>query len=81
MKFKIMNGVGKYLFFIVLLFYVVQLWILYSVESFRNTPLCIVVFCIVGTGLSQPVHQTATYSVWRYQILYNTILTSWWWAQ
>jgi len=31
--------------------------------------------------LSQPVHRTATYRVWRYQMLYNTILTSWWWAQ
>ena len=26
--------------------------------------------------LSQPVHRTATYSVWRYQMLYNTILTN-----
>ena len=31
--------------------------------------------------LSQPVHQTATYTVWRYQMLYDTILTAWWWAQ
>ena len=29
---------------------------------------------------SQPAHRTATYRVWRYQMLYNTILTSWWWA-
>ena len=35
----------------------------------------------VETVLSQPVHRTATYSVWRYQMLYNTILTSWWWTQ
>jgi len=28
-----------------------------------------------------PVHRKATYRVWRYQMLYNTILTSWWWAQ
>ena len=28
-----------------------------------------------------PVHRTATYRVWWYQMLYNTILTSWWWAQ
>ena len=26
-------------------------------------------------------HRTATCKVWRYQTLYNTILTSWWWAQ
>jgi len=31
-------------------------------------------------GLSQPAHRTATYRVWRYQMLYNTILPSWWWA-
>ena len=30
--------------------------------------------------LSLPVHRTAIYRVWRYQMLYNTILTSWWWA-
>jgi hypothetical protein len=30
--------------------------------------------------LSQPVHRTATYRVWWYQMLYNTILTSWRWA-
>jgi len=35
----------------------------------------------VQPALSQPVHRTATYRVWRYQMLYNTILTSWWWAQ
>ena len=29
----------------------------------------------------RPVHRTATYRVWRYQMLYNTVLTSWWWAQ
>jgi hypothetical protein len=29
----------------------------------------------------QPVQVTATYRVWRYQMLYNTILTSWWWTQ
>jgi len=29
---------------------------------------------------SQPVHRTASYTVWWYQTLYNTILTSWWWA-
>ena len=27
-----------------------------------------------------PVHRTAIYRVWRYQMLYNTILTSWCWA-
>ena len=27
------------------------------------------------------VHGTATYRMWWYQMLYNTILTSWWWAQ
>ena len=31
--------------------------------------------------LSQPVHRMTTYSMWRYQMLYNTILTSCWWAQ
>jgi len=30
--------------------------------------------------LSQPVHGTATYRLWWYQMLYNTISTSWWWA-
>jgi len=30
--------------------------------------------------LSQPVHRTATYRLRCYQKLYNTILTSWWWA-
>ena len=34
----------------------------------------------VERALSQPVHWTATYRVWRYQMLYNTILASWWWA-
>jgi len=29
----------------------------------------------------RPVHGTITYRVWRYQMLYNTILTSWWWTQ
>jgi len=28
-----------------------------------------------------PVHGMATYTVWWYQMLYDTILTSWWWAQ
>ena len=32
-------------------------------------------------ALSQPVHRTATYRLWRYQMLYNKILTSWWWAK
>jgi len=31
--------------------------------------------------LSQPVHCTATYRVWWYQMLCNTVLTPWWWAQ
>jgi len=31
--------------------------------------------------LSQPVHRTATYRVWWFQMLYNKILNSWWWAQ
>jgi len=26
------------------------------------------------------VHRTATYRVWWYQVLRNTILSSWWWA-
>ena len=30
---------------------------------------------------SQPVYRKATYGVWWYQMLYNTILTCWWWAQ
>jgi len=29
----------------------------------------------------RPMHRKATYSFWRYQMLYNTILTSCWWAQ
>ena len=29
----------------------------------------------------RPVHRTATYRVWWYQMLYNTILTSWWRAE
>jgi len=33
-----------------------------------------------GWPSGAPVHGTATYWVWRYQILYNTIVTSWWWA-
>ena len=32
-------------------------------------------------GSSLNLRGTATYRVWRYQMLYNTILTSWWWAQ
>ena len=32
-------------------------------------------------GWERTVHGTATYSVWWYQMLYNTIFTSWWWAQ
>ena len=28
----------------------------------------------------RPVHGTATYRVWWYKMLYNTIFTSWWWA-
>ena len=35
----------------------------------------------VERGLSAPVHRTATYSVWRYQMLYSTILIYWWWTQ
>ena len=35
----------------------------------------------VERGLSQPVHRTPTYRVWWYQMLYNTMLTFWWWAQ
>jgi len=31
--------------------------------------------------LSQPAHRTVTYRVWRYQMLYNTVLTSQWWTQ
>jgi len=30
--------------------------------------------------LSQPVHETATHTVWWYQRLCNAILTSWWWT-
>ena len=38
-----------------------------------------------ASGVMTPVggrraHETATYRVWWYQRLYNTILTSWWWA-
>ena len=31
--------------------------------------------------LSQHAHRKASYTVWRYQMLYNTILTPWWRAQ
>ena len=34
-----------------------------------------------GPVLSQPVHRTAACRVWWYQMLCDTILTSWWWAQ
>jgi len=29
---------------------------------------------------SQPVHRTATYWEWRYQMLHQYNSTSWWWA-
>jgi hypothetical protein len=32
-------------------------------------------------GRVRSVQGTATYTMWRYQMPYNTILTSWWWAQ
>ena len=57
----------------------------------QNIKICNVLFLILSKCIrrtykktrvnSQPVHRTATYRVWRYQMLYNTILTSWWWAQ
>jgi len=52
---------------------------LYYTASGIITPVC---GCSVHRlrVLSQPVHRTATYSVWWYQMLYNTIYTSWWWA-
>ena len=31
--------------------------------------------------LSHPVHRTVACGVWWYQMLCDTILTSWWWAQ
>ena len=34
-----------------------------------------IVLSQVEIVLSQPVHGTATYRVWRYQMLYNTTLT------
>ena len=37
--------------------------------------------CSLSEVLAQPVHRTATYTVWRYQMLYNTIFTSWWWTK
>jgi len=37
--------------------------------------------CSSSGGQNCPVHRTATYRVWWYQMPYNTILTSWWWAQ
>jgi len=50
-----------------------------EVYAFMHTPsTCIGLLTIV---LSQPAQRTVTYSVWRYQMLYNTILTSWWWAK
>jgi len=33
-----------------------------------------------GRELSQPMHQTATYWEWRYQMLHQYNSTSWWWA-
>ena len=38
-------------------------------------------YCMRTAILSQPVHRTAACRVWWCQMLCDTVLTSWWWAQ
>ena len=46
----------------------------------RRSKLCYAASGIITPIGGRPVHRTATYRVWWYRMLYNTILTSWWWT-
>ena len=46
----------------------------------RKSKLYYTAFGITKPVGGRPVHRTATYRVWWYQMLYNKILTAWWWA-
>jgi hypothetical protein len=58
-------------------------YVVFLFQDNNTTFFCFVLMTVhfrIFLGLSQPVHRTATYWEWQYQMLHQCNSTSWWWA-